>query len=119
MITIDYAPVNALSQAVRKGLIEGVELFEADKTVKAIIIRCAKRTFIAGADIKEFGKPPIEPFLPDVVNRIEASSKPVIASMFGTSLGGGFEVALACHYRVALEGTKVGLPEVHLGLLPG
>ena len=119
IITIDYAPVNALSQSVRQGLIEGIEKFELDNGVKAIIIRCAKRTFIAGADIKEFGKPPTEPFLPDVVNRIEASAKPVVAAMFGTSLGGGFEVALACHYRVALESAKVGLPEVNLGLIPG
>ena len=118
LITIDYPPVNALSQVVRAGIIEGVELFESDSEVKAIIIRCAKRTFIAGADIKEFSKPPTEPLLPDVVNRIEASNKPIVASMFGTSLGGGFEVALACHYRVALESAKVGLPEVNLGLIP-
>jgi 3-hydroxyacyl-CoA dehydrogenase len=119
LITINYPPVNALSQAVRAGIVEGIELFEADCEVKAIIIRCANRTFIAGADIKEFGKPPTEPLLPDVVNKIEASNKPVIASMFGTSLGGGFEVALACHYRVALKNAKVGLPEVNLGLIPG
>ena len=119
IITIDYAPVNALSQEVRAGLVEGIETFEQDADVAAIVIRCAKRTFIAGADIKEFGKPPTEPFLPDVVNRIEASNKPVVAAMFGTSLGGGFEVALACHYRVAVKSAKVGLPEVNLGLIPG
>jgi 3-hydroxyacyl-CoA dehydrogenase len=119
LITIDYPPVNALSQVVRAGIVEGINQFEQDSDVKAIIIRCADRTFIAGADIKEFGKPSTEPLLPDVVNRIEASNKPVIASMFGTSLGGGFEVALACHYRVALETAKVGLPEVNLGLIPG
>lgn len=119
IITIHYPPVNALSQNVRQGIVDGIEKFSADDSVKAIIIRCAERTFIAGADIKEFGLPPSEPFLPDVVNKIEASDKPVIAAMFGTSLGGGFEVALACHYRVALADAKVGLPEVNLGLIPG
>jgi len=118
-INIDYPPVNALSQVVRQGLIDGIEKFESDDSIKVVIIRCAQRTFIAGADIKEFGEAPLEPYLPDVVNRIESSNKPVIASMFGTSLGGGFEVALACHYRVALEGTKFGFPEVNLGLIPG
>jgi 3-hydroxyacyl-CoA dehydrogenase len=119
VITINYAPVNALSQAVRAGLVNAIEAFEANEVVKAIIIRCDGRTFIAGADIKEFGKAPTEPFLPNVVNRIEACNKPVIAALFGTSLGGGFEVALACHYRVALSSAKVGLPEVNLGLIPG
>ena len=119
IIEINYPPVNALSQQVRQGLVDGVDRFNQDDAVKAIIVRCNERTFIAGADIKEFGKPPTEPFLPDVVNHIEASNKPVIASLFGTSLGGGFEVALACHYRVALKGAKVGLPEVNLGLIPG
>ena len=119
ILEIDYPPVNALSQSVRQGLVDGINQFESNKAVQAIIIRCASRTFIAGADIKEFGKPPTEPFLPEVVNRIEASTKPVVAAMFGTSLGGGFEVALACHYRVALMSAKVGLPEVNLGLIPG
>ena len=119
IISINYPPVNALSQIVRQGLIDGVEQLEANNDIKAIIIRCEDRTFIAGADIKEFGKPPLEPHLPEVVNRIEACTKPVIASMFGTTLGGGFEVALACHYRVALSNAKVGLPEVNLGLIPG
>ncbi|WP_444998417.1 3-hydroxyacyl-CoA dehydrogenase NAD-binding domain-containing protein [Aliikangiella sp. IMCC44359] len=119
IISIDYPPVNALSQIVRQGLVDGIDELENDDNIKVIIIACANKTFIAGADIKEFGLPPTEPFLPDVVNRIEASTKPVIASLFGTSLGGGFEVALACHYRVALENAKVGLPEVNLGLIPG
>jgi 3-hydroxyacyl-CoA dehydrogenase len=118
-ITINYAPVNALSQAVRSGIVTGIEQLENDDCVKAIIIRCSGRTFIAGADIKEFGKPPTAPFLPDVVNRIEAASKPVVASLFGTALGGGFEVAMACHYRMTLASAKVGLPEVNLGLIPG
>ncbi|MCJ8273905.1 MAG: 3-hydroxyacyl-CoA dehydrogenase NAD-binding domain-containing protein, partial [Psychrosphaera sp.] len=119
LVTVNYAPVNALSQAVRAGLVDAIEQLEADFNTKVIVIRCEGRTFIAGADIKEFGKPPTAPFLPDVVNRIEACEKPVIASLFGTSLGGGFEVALACHYRVALNSAKVGLPEVNLGLIPG
>ena len=119
IITINYAPVNALSQAVRQGLVNAIERLEVDRSVKAIIIRCEGKTFIAGADIKEFGQPPTQPYLPDVVNRIEACNKPVIASLFGTSLGGGFEVALACHYRVALSAAKVGMPEVNLGLIPG
>ena len=119
IITINYAPVNALSQAVRAGLVNAIENLESNDKVKIIIIRCEGRTFIAGADIKEFGKPATEPFLPDVVNRIEACTKPVIASLFGTSLGGGFEVALSCHYRIALTSAKVGLPEVNLGLIPG
>jgi 3-hydroxyacyl-CoA dehydrogenase len=119
IISINYPPVNALSQVVRQGLMDGIETLETESQVKAIIIRCEQRTFIAGADIKEFGKPPLQPHLPDVVNRIEACTKPVIASMFGTTLGGGFEVALACHYRVAVASAKVGLPEVNLGLIPG
>ena len=112
VITIDYPPVNALGHAVRQGLVTAIEQLEADVHCKVIIIQCIGRTFIAGADIKEFGAPPIEPFLPDVVNRIEACRKPVVASLFGTALGGGLEVALACHYRVALSASKVGLPEV-------
>ncbi|MFT5760146.1 MAG: 3-hydroxyacyl-CoA dehydrogenase [Alteromonadaceae bacterium] len=119
VISINYAPVNALSQSVRAGLVNAIIALEDNDDVKVIIIRCEGRTFIAGADIKEFGQPPTTPFLPDVVNRIEACTKPVIASMFGTTLGGGFEVALACHYRVSLRQAKVGLPEVNLGLIPG
>ena len=119
ILNIDYPPVNALSQKVRQGIVDGIEKFESDEQVKVIVIKCQSRTFIAGADIKEFGQAPLEPHLPDVVNRIEACTKPVIASLFGTSLGGGFEVALACHHRVALGSTKIGLPEVNLGLIPG
>ena len=94
VITIDNPPVNALSQAVREGIVTNLEAAEADDDVAAIVIRCAGRTFIAGADIKEFGKPPLEPYLPDVVNRIEACEKPVVAAIHGTSLGGGFETAM-------------------------
>jgi len=119
VISINYAPVNALSQVVRAGLVAEIESLESNSNVKVIIISCLGKTFIAGADIKEFGKPATEPFLPDVVNRIEACNKPVIAALFGTILGGGFEVALSCHYRIALKNAKVGLPEVNLGLIPG
>jgi len=119
VITIDYPPVNALGHAVRHGLLNAIVQLEDDTDCKVIIIQCVGRTFIAGADIKEFGSTPLEPHLPAVVNRIEACTKPVIASLFGTSLGGGLEVALSCHYRVALSSSKVGLPEVNLGLIPG
>jgi len=119
IITIDYPPVNALGQKVRLGLVKAVEQLENDQNCQIIIIQCVGKTFIAGADIKEFGAPAVEPHLPDVVNRIEASTKPVVASLFGTTLGGGLEVAMACHYRLALAISKVGLPEVNLGLIPG
>jgi 3-hydroxyacyl-CoA dehydrogenase len=119
VITIDNPPVNALSHAVRDGLLKAVERFQGDGKAKAAVICGAGRTFIAGADIKEFGKPLADPQLPHITNVIEASEKPVIAALHGTALGGGFEVALGCHYRVAVEGAKVGLPEVNLGILPG
>jgi 3-hydroxyacyl-CoA dehydrogenase len=119
VITIDNPPVNALSLAVRKGLMEHIAAADNDEDTKAVVISCSGRTFIAGADIKEFGKPPLEPYLPELITRIEACQKPVIAAIHGTALGGGFEVALACHYRIALATAAVGLPEVHLGLLPG
>ena len=119
VITVDNPPVNALSQAVREGLVKNIEAAEADDGCQAIVIRCDGRTFIAGADIKEFGKPPLEPYLPDVVNRIEACKKPVVAAIHGTALGGGFETAMGCHYRIADPSGAVGLPEVNLGLLPG
>ncbi|WBA87868.1 enoyl-CoA hydratase/isomerase family protein [Endozoicomonas sp. GU-1] len=118
VITINNPPVNALSQPVREGLKGTIEKAQYDDSELLIII-CTGRTFFAGADISEFGKMPMEPSLPDVVNLIEASAKPVIAAIHGTALGGGFEVALACHYRIAVPSAKVGLPEVKLGLLPG
>ncbi|UAA37443.1 enoyl-CoA hydratase/isomerase family protein [Paraneptunicella aestuarii] len=119
VITVDNPPVNALSQAVRQGIVDCITSANNDDNVKAIILTCSGSTFIAGADISEFGKPPLEPHLPDVLKVIYTSPKPVIAAMFGTVLGGGFETALACHYRIAKTGTKVGLPEVTLGLIPG
>ncbi len=118
VITVDNPPVNALSQAVRSGLVAAVERAEAEDA-KAIVLICNGRTFIAGADIREFGKPPQPPYLPDVIARIEASERPVIAALHGTALGGGFELAMGCHYRVARPDARVGLPEVNLGLLPG
>ncbi|OAJ63623.1 3-hydroxyacyl-CoA dehydrogenase NAD-binding domain-containing protein [Paraburkholderia ginsengiterrae] len=119
LVTIDHAPVNALSADVRRGLLAAVEAADADPAVAAVLILGAGRNFIAGADIREFGKPPVPPSLPDVCNRIEACTKPVVAAIHGAALGGGLEVALAAHYRIAVEGAKLGLPEVQLGLLPG
>jgi 3-hydroxyacyl-CoA dehydrogenase len=112
-------PVNALGAAVRQGLVAAIEEAETDDAVKAVVIACEGQTFFAGADITEFGKPPVMPWLPEVVDRIEACSKPVVAAIHGTALGGGLEVALGCHYRVALPSAKLGTPEVKLGLLPG
>ncbi|HET7316172.1 MAG TPA: 3-hydroxyacyl-CoA dehydrogenase NAD-binding domain-containing protein, partial [Sphingomicrobium sp.] len=112
-------PVNALSAAVRQGLVDAIDAAEADDKVNAVVIACEGQTFFAGADIKEFGKPPVMPWLPQVVDRIEQCTKPVVAAIHGTALGGGLEVALGCHYRVAVPSAKLGTPEVKLGLLPG
>jgi 3-hydroxyacyl-CoA dehydrogenase len=119
VLTVQNPPVNALSQAVRQGLWDGMDRAEADTGVRAVLIVGDGRAFFAGADIKEFGKTPLTPFLPDLINRIEASPLLVVASMHGVSFGGGLEVALGCHYRIAVPSARVGLPEVHLGLLPG
>ena len=118
-VTVNNPPVNALCQAVRAGIENGVKQGIADKDVEAIIIWCEGRTFIAGADIREFGKPPLPPALPDVVDFMETSPKPLIAALHGTALGGGFEVALGCHFRIATSTARVGFPEVKLGVLPG
>lgn len=118
VISVNNPPVNALAQVVREGILNAVKQAQGDAS-EAIVLRCEGRTFIAGADITEFGKPPMAPALPDVLTEIENSSKPVIAAIHGTALGGGFEVSLACHYRCAVASAKVGLPEVNLGLLPG
>lgn len=118
VISVNSPPVNALSQAVREGILNAVKASQEDAS-EAVVLCCEGRTFIAGADITEFGKPPMEPGLPEVLTAIENSRKPVIAAIHGTALGGGFEVALACHYRCAIASAKVGLPEVKLGLLPG
>ena len=119
IVTIDSPPVNALSAAVRKGILDGVTSAAADPQVQAIVLACAGRTFVAGADITEFGKTPMPPSLHDVIVAIENCPKPVIAAIHGTALGGGLELALGCHYRVAVKDAKLGLPEVKLGLLPG
>ena len=119
VIEINSPPVNALSHTVREGILQSLQIALEDETIKAIVLSCAGRTFIAGADIREFGLPPKAPHLPDVVAAIEASPKLIVAAIHGTALGGGFEVALGCHYRVARVDARVGLPEVKLGLLPG
>ena len=119
LVTIDNPPVNALGVDVRRGLMEAIEAADLDASVKAIVLVGAGRNFLGGADIREFGKPPMAPALPDVCNRIEASDKIVVAAIHGAALGGGLEIALSAHYRVALPSAKLGLPEVALGLLPG
>src|SRR5947209_7571093 len=119
IILSNNPPVNALGAAVRQGLVAAIEQAEGDDGVKAVVIACEGQTFFAGADITEFGKPPVMPWLPQVVDRIEDCTKPVVAAIHGTALGGGLEVALACHYRVAVPSAKLGTPEVKLGLLPG
>jgi 3-hydroxyacyl-CoA dehydrogenase len=118
-ISIDHPPVNALSASVRQGLLDALIQTEADPQIKAVLLICQGRTFIAGADIREFGKPPQEPHLPDLILKIEAASKPWVAAIHGTALGGGLEVALGCSYRIASTSAKLGLPEVLLGLIPG
>jgi 3-hydroxyacyl-CoA dehydrogenase len=112
-------PVNALGADVRIGLAEAIKAADVDGEVKAVVILCEGRTFFAGADITEFGKPIREPQLPEVAELIEGCIKPVVIAIHGSALGGGLEVALACHYRVAVPSAKLGLPEVKLGLLPG
>jgi len=119
VLTVNNPPVNALSHGVRLGLRDGLRQAVADPAVGAIVIVCAGRTFIAGADITEFGKPPKEPGLHEVLGLIETSPKPVVAAVHGTALGGGLEVTLACHWRVGVRAARFGLPEVKLGLLPG
>ena len=118
LVEINNPPVNATGLAVRIGLLKAVEKAEQDNA-KAAIVYCAGRTFVAGGDISEFGKPPQEPHLPDVYQAIEDSSVPWIAATHGTTLGGGFELSMACDFRLAQAGTKFALPEVNLGLVPG
>jgi 3-hydroxyacyl-CoA dehydrogenase len=119
VVTVDNPPVNALKHEVRAGLGEALRQTRDDPAITAVVIACAGRTFFAGADITEFGKPPQAPGLGEVITAIEALPKPVVAALHGTALGGGFELALACHFRVAVASARVGLPEVKLGLLPG
>jgi 3-hydroxyacyl-CoA dehydrogenase len=119
VIISDSPPVNALGAGVRDGLEAGVKEGVADASIKAMVIRCDGKTFFAGADITEFGKPPKGASLHEVIDMMDASDKPIVAAIHGTALGGGCEVALACHYRVAVPSAVMGLPEVKLGLLPG
>ncbi len=119
MICVDNSPVNALGQAVRSGLVAAFDSFVNDADADIAVIYGAGRLFIGGADISEFGKTPRDPALPQVINGIESCPKPVVAAMHGAALGGGLEVALGCHYRLAMPDTKLGLPEVNLGILPG
>jgi 3-hydroxyacyl-CoA dehydrogenase len=119
VVRVNNPPVNALSRAVRDGLFDAISRANQDGNAKAIVLACAGKTFIAGADIREFGLPPEGRTLPEVMDAIENASKPVVAALHGTALGGGLEVALTSHYRVALPSTRLGLPEVKLGILPG
>ncbi|MGE0409277.1 MAG: 3-hydroxyacyl-CoA dehydrogenase NAD-binding domain-containing protein [Amphiplicatus sp.] len=119
VIVLNNPPVNALGVGLRAELAEAIGKADADAAVKAVVIRGEGRVFTGGADITEFGKPPKSPSLPEVINRIEQCAKPVVAAIHGSALGGGLEIALGCHYRVATSSAKFGLPEVKLGLLPG
>ncbi|ERP97408.1 3-hydroxyacyl-CoA dehydrogenase [Labrenzia sp. C1B10] len=119
LIALDNPPVNAASHAIRSGLWQAVETLQQTDGVEVIALYAKGRTFIAGADIREFGKPPLDPWLPELCNFIESASRPIVCVLHGTTLGGGLEVAMSCHARVALTGSKVGLPEVTLGILPG
>ena len=112
-------PVNALSVGVRAGLAEAFRRADADPAAAAIVIAAEGRTFSAGADITEFGKPPVPPSLPEVMDVFDVVQKPIVAAIGGAALGGGLELALGCHARVASPAAKLGLPEVKLGLLPG
>ena len=119
IIWVNNPPVNAISVGVRAAIIDGVAKLAQDPEIEVGVLACEGRTFMAGADITEFGKPPLSPGLHDAINAVESSAKPIVAAIHGTAFGGGLEVALGCHYRVAIAGAKVGLPEVKLGLLPG
>ncbi|PLX34271.1 MAG: 3-hydroxyacyl-CoA dehydrogenase [Hyphomicrobiales bacterium] len=119
LVNVDHPPVNALSQAVRRGLLDAVRAMDADPEVRAVILACKGRTFIAGADVKEFGQPPAAPHLPDVIAAIENADKPWLAAIHGSALGGGFELALGCAWRLMDRAARIGLPEVTLGLIPG
>src|SRR5882757_9830377 len=119
IIWVDNPPVNALSLGVRRTILEGIAELNTDPAFKVGVLACEGRTFMGGADITEFGKPPLLPSLHDVIDAVEASKKPIIAAIHGTALGGGLEVALACHHRVSAPTARIGLPEVRLGIMPG
>ena len=119
VIAVDNPPVNALSHDVRAGLADAFTRARDDANVQAIVLTAQGRTFVAGADITEFDKPPVMPGLSEVIALIDAIDKPVVAAVFGTPLGGGLEITLACHFRIATADTRLGLPEIKLGLIPG
>ena len=119
IVTIDNPPVNAMSFHVREPLHAALAELRDDPSVEAMVLACAGRTFVAGADITEFGKPIQYPFLPEIIDRIETFEKPTVAAIHGTALGGGLELAMGCHFRVVEATAKMGLPEVKLGILPG
>ncbi|MEE8284314.1 MAG: enoyl-CoA hydratase/isomerase family protein, partial [Alphaproteobacteria bacterium] len=119
MVTVDNPPVNAISQAIRQGLIDAMDEINGNPSISASIIIGAGRYFMAGADVREFDKPALPPSLPEAISSIESSEKPVVAAIHGVALGGGLEVALGCHYRIIDSGAKLGLPEVTLGIIPG
>src|SRR5258708_19036850 len=121
VITLNNPPVNGLGHALRRGIVEGLDRAAADPGVKAVVLAGAGKSFSAGADIREFGTPQMtaDPSLHAVIQAVEASPKPVVAAIHGVAMGGGLELALACHYRVAASSAQVALPEVKLGLLPG
>jgi len=119
IISVNSPPVNALSHGVRKGISDGLDQAAADAYVKAVVLICEGRTFIAGADITEFSKPMEEPDLNQVIAKLEAFEKPVIAAIHGTALGGGLELSMGCHHRCAVASAKCGQPEVNLGIPPG
>ena len=119
IIWVHNPPVNAISLGVREAIIDGVAKLAQDSQIQIGVLACEGRTFMAGADITEFGRAPLLPSLQDAISAVENSAKPIVAAIHGTALGGGLEIALACHYRVAIASAKVGLPEVKLGILPG
>lgn len=119
LVTIDYPPVNALNKALRQELLDAANMLDNDSSIRGVVLTCAGRTFIAGADVSEFDRAPEEPHLPDVIARIEQASIPWCAAIHGTALGGGFEVAMGCRFRVMASTAQVGLPEVTLGVMPG
>jgi 3-hydroxyacyl-CoA dehydrogenase len=118
-VTLSNPPVNALNHAIRSGLADAIARIEADPAIHGAVLCGAGGSFIAGADIREFGQPPKDPSLPDVVRMLDAATKPWVAAIEGVALGGGLEVALGCSHRVARPGAKLGLPEVNLGIIPG
>ncbi len=119
VLCLNNPPVNALSHVLREGIVKGITAALADDKVEAIVLHCEGRTFVAGADIKEFGKPMQDPTFQAVLDVVEHAGKPIVAALHGTTLGGGLELAMACHYRIAMPSAKMGLPEIKLGIIPG